>query len=278
MDAEHIHLDEFSHFKSPFHRFDPRVKIVSCLILLVMVVTLKSPVGLAAALFAICLLIMVSHLPVGKILKRIGVIIPFILAIGLFLPVIRPGTPLYSFNLGLFTLHVTCEGLQGSILFFLRIICAALLIILVTFTTPFHVLLRSLSDLRIPQVFTHLIQFTLRYFFVLSDEILRMQRARRSRNFELGKTIWSGRTLSTIGGLVGVLFIRSYERGERVYYSMMSRGFRGEIQLLNDLQVETRDIIWGTVIVLLGVVILLIDQGVGDGRLLGDRGPLLPVS
>ncbi|WP_408645751.1 CbiQ family ECF transporter T component [Syntrophaceticus schinkii] len=78
---------------------------------------------------------------------------------------IRPGTPLYSFNLGLFTLHVTCEGLQGSILFFLRIICAALLIILVTFTTPFHVLLRSLSDLRIPQVFTHLIQFTLRYFF-----------------------------------------------------------------------------------------------------------------
>ncbi|CEO90411.1 CbiQ family ECF transporter T component [Syntrophaceticus schinkii] len=84
MDAEHIHLDEFSHFKSPFHRFDPRVKIVSCLILLVMVVTLKSPVGLAAALFAICLLIMVSHLPVGRILKRIGVIIPFILAIGLF--------------------------------------------------------------------------------------------------------------------------------------------------------------------------------------------------
>ncbi|MDD2556132.1 MAG: cobalt ECF transporter T component CbiQ [Syntrophaceticus sp.] len=261
MDAGHVHLDEFTHFESPFHRFDPRVKIVSCLILLVMVVTLKSPVGLAAALFAICLLIMVSHLPVGRILKRVGIIIPFVIAIGLFLPVIQPGTPLYSFDLNLFTLNVTYEGLQGSILFFLRIICAALLIILVTFTTPFHVLLRSLSDLRIPQIFTHLIQFTLRYFFVLYDEILRMRRARRSRNFELGKTIWSRRTLSTIGGLIGVLFIRSYERGERVYYSMMSRGFRGEMQILNDLQVETRDIIWGVVIVLLGVTILLIDQG-----------------
>lgn len=261
MDAEHIHLDEFTHLKSPFHRFDPRVKIVSCLILLVIAVTLKSPVGLGAALLVTCLMIIVSRLPVGKILKRISLIIPFVLVIGLFLPLIRPGTPLYSFNVGLFTFNVTYQGLQASILFFLRIFCAALLIILVTFTTPFHVLLRSLSDLRIPQIFTHLIQFALRYFFVLSDEVLRMQRARRSRNFRPGKSFWSRRTLSTIAGLMGVLFIRSYERGERVYYSMMSRGFRGKIQLLDDLKIQNRDIIYGTVIVLLGVIILLIDQG-----------------
>ena len=261
MDVEHIHLDEFSHLQSPFHRFDPRVKIVSCLILLVIAVTLKSPVGLGAALFTTCLMIVVSRLPVGRILKRIALIIPFVLAIGIFLPFIRSGTPLYSFNLGLFTLHVTSQGLQGSILFFLRIICAALLIILVTFTTPFHVLLRSLSDLKIPQIFTHLIQFSFRYFFVLFDEILRMQRARRSRNFRPAKSILSRRTLGTIGGLIGVLFIRSFERGERVYYSMMSRGFRGEIHLLDDLQIKTKDFILGVIIVLLGVTILLIDQG-----------------
>ncbi|MGB4505395.1 MAG: cobalt ECF transporter T component CbiQ [Syntrophaceticus sp.] len=261
MNAKHIHLDEFAHLESPFHQFDPRVKIVSCLILLVIAVTLKSPVGLGAALFVICLMVMISRLPVGKILKRISLILPFVLAIGLFLPLIRPGTPLYSFNLGLFTINVTYQGLQASILFFLRIICAALLIILVTFTTPFHILLRTLSDLRIPQIFTHLIQFALRYFFVLSDEILRMQRARRSRNFRPAKNFWSRQTLSTIAGLIGVLFIRSYERGERVYYAMMSRGFRGKIQLLDDLQIQSRDIIYGTVIVLLGVIILLIDQG-----------------
>lgn len=261
MPQEHIHLDEFAHLKSAFHRFDPRVKLVSCLVFLVIVVSLKSTEGLIFALSVICLFILGAHLPAVRILKRLGLIIPVIFVIGIFLPFMQPGIPLFSINLGFFTLHFTDQGVQVSILFFLRVFCAALLIILVTYTTPFHILLRSLSDLKIPKIFTHLLQFAFRYFFVLSDEAQRMQRARRSRNFKPAKNFWSRQTLSTFGGLLGILFIRSYERGERVYFAMMSRGFKGEIRVLDDLHIQGKDIVLGTAIVLLGIVSLVFDQG-----------------
>lgn len=260
MDTEHIHLDEFAHLKTFFHRFDPRAKIVSCLVLLVIAVSLKTPAGLGVALIGICLLIRGAQLPVKRILKRLGFIIPVILVVGIFLPVVKPGTPLFSVDLGFCILNFTKEGLQAGILFLLRITCAALLMILLTFTTPLHVLLHSLSDLKVPQIFTQLIQFTLRYFFVLYDEVTRMQRARRSRNFKPAKHIFSRQTLSIIGGMIGVLFIRSYERGERVYFAMMSRGFRGKIRLLDYPQIRGKDYVLALIVILLGVLSLIIDQ------------------
>lgn len=261
MEQTHIHLDEFARLQSLFHQFDPRVKLVSCLVLLVIEVSLRSLAGLGFALLLAIFFIWRAHLPLGRILKRLGFIIPFVIVLCLFLPFVRPGSPLFQIHLGIGTLSYTLEGLQVSILFFLRLLCAALILILVTFTTPFHVLLRSLSDLRIPEIFTQLIQFTLRYFFVLYDEIIRMQRARRARNFKPARNFWSGQTFSTLGGMLGLLFIRSYERGERVYHAMLSRGFQGEIHTLEQFQVSTRDILLGVLLLLLGILSLIIDQG-----------------
>lgn len=261
MDQAHIHLDEFAYLQSFFHRFDPRAKIISCLLLLIVVVSLKTFVGLGLALLGIILLILGSQLPVLRILKRLAFVIPIVLVLCIFLPFVRPGTPLFSLQVGAFTLNFTLQGLQASGLFFLRLLCAALLIILVTFTTPFHLLLRSLTDLKIPPIFTQLIQFTLRYFFVLYDEVIRMNRARTARNFQPGTNFWTRRTFSTLGGLLGVLFIRSYERGERVYYAMLSRGFRGEVQVLHDLQVRSKDFVLGFILICFGVVVLIIDRG-----------------
>lgn len=261
MDKAHIHLDEFAYLQSFFHCFDPRVKIVSCLLLLVVVVSLNTFGGLGLALLGIILLIFGSRLPVLRIVKRLAFVIPIVLVLCIFLPFVRPGTPLFSLKVGAFSLNFTLQGLQASGLFFLRLLSAALLIILVTFTTPFHVLLCSLTDLKIPSIFTQLIQFTLRYFFVLYDEVIRMNRARRARNFKPGTNFWTGRTFSTLGGLLGVLFIRSYERGERVYYAMLARGFRGEVKVLHDLRVSLKDFILGFIIVCFGVAVLMFDRG-----------------
>lgn len=261
MDQAHIHLDEFAHLQSFFHSFDPRAKIISCLFLLVVSVSLKTFAGVAFVLLGVILIILGARLPVVRILKRLGFVLPIVLVLCLLLPFVRPGTPLFVLDVGAFTLNYTVQGLQASGLFFLRLLCAALIIILVTFTTPFHVLLRSLTDLRVPSIFTQLIQFTLRYFFVLYDEVVRMGRARRARNFQPGKNFWTSRTFSTLGGLLGVLFIRSYERGERVYYAMLARGFRGEIRVLDDLQVRSKDFTLGLVLVLYGILSLIIDRG-----------------
>ncbi len=261
MEQAHIHLDEFARLKSFFHQFDPRVKIVSCLMLLVIVVSLRTLAGLLFALLFTSLMIFGSHLPLGRIVKRLGFVVPMLVVLCLFLPFARPGTPVFKVPLGILTLTYSWEGLQASAIFFLRLLCGALIVILVTFTTPFHVLLHSLADLRVPPIFIQLIQFTLRYFFVLYDETIRMFRARRARNFKAARNFWSGRTFSTLGGLLGMLFIRSYERGERVYYAMLARGFQGEIRVLDQFQVRPRDLLLGMSLIVLGVLSLIIDRG-----------------
>lgn len=81
-----------------------------------------------------------------------------------------------------------------------------------------------------PKIFIMIMSFMYRYLFLLVDEVQRMQRAKESRSFGKAKHLHTLRTLSNI---IGVLFIRSYERAERVYLAMCSRGFHGEIKTLD---------------------------------------------
>ena len=89
-----------------------------------------------------------------------------------------------------------------------------------------------------------------RYIFVLVDEILRMKQARDSRNFG-GNRLWQ---LRTIGNMIGTLFIRSYERGERVYAAMLARGYVGRTRTLNRLNFRLADVYFG---IGFGLVIIL---------------------
>jgi cobalt/nickel transport system permease protein len=77
-----------------------------------------------------------------------------------------------------------------------------------------------------------------RYVFVLGDELMRMKCARDARSFG-GNSKWH---IKTIGNIIGMLFIRTYERGERVYIAMVSRGFSGNIKISKDLHVKKLDL------------------------------------
>ena len=105
---------------------------------------------------------------------------------------------------------------------------SVLAVILLSSTTPFPELLRGMEKMRIPHMFTTLLSFMYRYIFVLIDEMQRMRRARDSRGWK-GKWIWQAKV---IGHMIASLFIRSYERGERVYAAMLARGYGGEVQTL----------------------------------------------
>ena len=98
-----------------------------------------------------------------------------------------------------------------------------LCLILLSSTTPFPALLNGFQRLKVPKIFILLSSFTYRYLFVLLDEIMKIRQARDSRCF---KGRWIGEA-KVIGNIVGTLFVRSYERGERVYMAMASRGFEG---------------------------------------------------
>ena len=97
-------------------------------------------------------------------------------------------------------------------------------------TTPFPVLLTAMRRLGVPLVLVATLQFMERYRYVLLDEVNRMATARRARTFRRrGSLSWS-----TLGGLIGMLFLRTFERAERVHGAMIARGWSGVIRSLDD--------------------------------------------
>jgi cobalt/nickel transport system permease protein len=93
-----------------------------------------------------------------------------------------------------------------------------------------------------------------RYLFIVVDEAMRMKMARDSRNFS-GKWIWDA---PVIAHMIGSLFIRSYERGERVYLAMASRGYDGTIRGFEDKKLTKRDFLFAGGIILAALVIRLL--------------------
>lgn len=90
-------------------------------------------------------------------------------------------------------------------------------------TSTAREILRGLERLKLPALMVNIASFMLRYINVVTDEMERMRIARASRGFE-ARGIRDWRILASV---VATLFMRSYERGERVHLAMLSRGFTG---------------------------------------------------
>lgn len=222
---EHSFLDRYSHLGSVIHNLDARTKILAFLGLIVMTVLTPPqywPIFLVHLGLIVGTLIL-SRVPVGYVLTRSLIILPFILFTAVFLPFLPGDRPAGGISLGLGKMALTATGIQifGNIL--LKGFIGVLAVILLSATTPFPKILDALSKFRVPTLFTMLLGFIYRYFFILLDEVLCLKRAIDSRGFQ-GRWIWQARA---IGRMLGQLFLRTYERGERVYLGMVSRGFQG---------------------------------------------------
>jgi len=113
--------------------------------------------------------------------------------------------------------------------------------ILLSSTTRFDELLKGMQSLKCPKLIIMILSFMYRYTFILLDEILRMKRAKESRQIQKA-TNWF--EIKTIAQMIGSLFVRSYERGERVYYAMCSRGFKGDVITNTHFKLKRQDLIF----------------------------------
>lgn len=221
-----VFLDEYSGLRSPIHQLDPRAKLVGLVVLIVVCVT--TPPDLYAAFAAYLglelVLVLMSRLPWKHVLKRMLIVLPFILVVAVFLPFFSKGGG--SYNLG--PLTVSSHGLMVLWNVTIKSTVSVLAIILLSSTTPFPELLKGMERLRIPHLMTTLLSFMYRYIFVLMDELQRMRRARDSRGWS-GKWLWQ---VKVIGHMIAALFLRSYERGERVYAAMLARGYDGGVRTI----------------------------------------------
>jgi cobalt/nickel transport system permease protein len=164
-------------------------------------------------------------------------IIPFVAMIAVFVPFFKEGEVAASFHIWLWPVNITWNGLQVLTNTLVKAWLSILCLTWLTSTTAVTALLGGLQRLRMPRVLIMIMSFMYRYLFILVDEVLRMKQARDSRGFGGGR-LWQ---LRTIGNMVGTLFIRSYERGERVYAAMVARGFDGRTRTVNSLHFRRLD-------------------------------------
>ena len=244
---KHSFLDRYSDRDSVIHRLDPRGKLVVTFAFIVAVVLTPFSSWLAYGLYfaVIAVLIALSRLPVSHFLKRSLVIIPFVLLMAVFIPFFKEGEVAGSYNLWLWQVSVTHSGLQVLWNIMAKAWLSILSLILLTSTASFTSILKGLEQLRMPKVIVMIMSFMYRYIFLLTDEVLRMKQARDSRNFGGGRKLWQ---IGTVGNMIGTLFIRSYERGERVYASMVARGFDGHSRTLERLCFSRRDALFVAVL------------------------------
>ncbi len=221
----HAFLDHHSQAESPIHHLDARAKIIVFFTFILIGVSSPPTSFLLFSLLALGLvgIALLARLPLVHLLKKVLVVLPFLLVVTLSIPFMQRDTVGGGYNLGLGGLSISRSGLwilwNVVIKSCLGVFCA----ILLSSTTPFPQLIRGMERLGFPRIFTMLTSFMYRYSFILIDEMHRMKRARDSRCFG-GKWFWQAKV---IGHMIGALFLRSFHRGERVYMAMLSRGYHG---------------------------------------------------
>jgi cobalt/nickel transport system permease protein len=163
--------------------------------------------------------VLLSRVTWSILLKRIAVEFAFIGVVLLGTLFRDGGEVLWSWGV----LRITTVGLTvlGSVT--LKALLSLMMLNVLTLTTSVPALLNGLVALRTPPLLVAILASMYRYISVLIGEVNAMRRAAASRNL-MGSNHWQRQV---IGNMMGTLFIRTYERGERVYQAMLSRGYQG---------------------------------------------------
>lgn len=261
-----MHFDAFDRYhekESLLHRLDPRVKTIVTIIFIISTALLPDGAWLAYA-FAWLFLLgvnLTSKLGLGFTLKRSIIALPFaLIAITVLFSI--PGNPLFSISFWEMTYTITDAGLLRFVSILIRSWLSVQMAILLVAVTRFPDIIHALEHLRVPSVLTTIIAFLYRYLFVLTDEVFRMLRARESRSAAApgsrsgGGVFWRAKVA---GNMAGQLFLRSYERSDRIYNAMIARGYAGHLYTLNPHEMKSTDYYASA----LAVVIIFIDQILG---------------
>lgn len=240
---------------SLLHRLDPRVKVVMTLIVITGIVLTPERAWPAYPLLWALLntLAVAGRLGAWRVSRMGGLALPFTLAASTLLFTL-PGRPVLT----ILGLTISDAGVFRFLSIVLKSWLAVQAALILSMTTPFTDLLWALSSLRMPGVLVAIISFMYRYLFTLNDEAQRLIRARAARSGAVpgrkpgGSLIWRAQVA---GGMVGNLFLRSYERSERIYAAMLARGYTGEMKTLSPPPLTWRAVGQGVIPVLALVII-----------------------
>jgi cobalt/nickel transport system permease protein len=212
---------------SPVHALPPHTKLAAAFAFVIVVVSTPREAVWAFAVYAVLLAAVAraAQVPAAFLLKRLLIEVPFV-AFAVLMPFVAQGE-----RVDVLGMSLSVNGLWGAWNVLAKGTLGVATSVLLASTTELRELLLGLQRLKLPPLLVQIASFMIRYGDVITDEMRRMRIARESRGFE-ARGVWHWGVLAKSAG---ALFIRAYERGERVHLAMISRGYAGSMPVIDEV-------------------------------------------
>lgn len=256
---EALNLDALSAGDSIIHNLEGRIKLLSLLFIIVFTVFSNQLIVPIVMEIFLLIILYLSELSFKNSFKRIALLLPFGGAIILFQPFIHPGNIIWTSPIN--WIHITDIGLNWGILLFARLIVSLTAIVILSSTSPMQQVVASFRKLKMPKDIAMIFSIMIRFLFMFIDELASIRKAQKSRNFDIYSDLTPYKwRVKQVGYTIAMMFLKSYEQGETVYNSMISRGFSDSSDLFNEkTTLEKSDYIYiGSIIILVVILEILV--------------------
>lgn len=227
-----VNLESISNGTSSIHKLDGRIKLIMILTIIIFCVFSEQLIIPFILETYLIILIIISEIPLKNSFKRVCLLLPFGGFIILFQPFIHPGNIIWAS--GISWINITNTGLNWAIILFARLIVCLTGIVLLSSTSPMQEIVQSFRKLGFPKDFAMILSIMVRFLFIFVDELETIRKAQKSRNFNIyNKEIPYKWRLKQSGYTVAMMFLKAYEKGEKVYLSMTSRCYSDNSDMYN---------------------------------------------
>ena len=224
-----VYVQDLSEKRGLMQAINPLAKLVAIVGMIVASLFIANLTVLLAICIIPLVLALTSRIPLRQFLLRTAMITIFAAVLSSLTVFLTPGNAVWATSLGGLNLVITMEGLLRAAVFTVRVwFCVASLILLVL-STGFEKTIKLLATIRVPTLIIQLFSLTYRYFFVSIEEAQSVLIAKEARTY-FPKRNLNFQSLKDLGAIIASLFIRTYERSERVYLAMKARGFQIEAE------------------------------------------------
>lgn len=270
---ETLESEEIAHRNGLLQGLDPRVKLISILVLIVSASLIRDWRILFIVYGLTLIFASASQIGVLFFIKRVWLFIPIFAGI-IVLPVIfnvfMPGdslfvlaTPGAGAHIGPLalpeTLAITVQGTVTAVTFILRVATCVSAAVLLFLTTPRDPLFKSLRSLGVPKVYVLTLNMCYRYIFLFIDLVKDFYIAKKSRTIKPLSTLEEQKW---VAGRIGYTLVKSMDMGEKVHGAMLSRGYNGDVKLIRSYHMRPRDYTALFTVLVFSVILVLISQNI----------------
>ena len=252
-------LDRYAYLNSPIHSWQQQYKLIGLLGLIFAFSFVQSLVLLPIIITISVIFFLLSRLPISYLISRLRYPGWFIAAVVFLIPFTVGNEILWQWN----WLVIKQEGCQTALLILVRFFCIFILSLVLFGTAPFLDSIKALRKLGLPKAIVDMTLLSYRYLEELGETLNTMQKAIKLRGFNSHQ--FNRRYLQVVASLVGSLFVRSYERSNRIYHAMILRGYgsnynQNNLPKSNSLTKKNYYHLWGTIICLSLTISLIVTE------------------